>query len=349
VGSNWTLEYSSLDSIRFNLRVCRGRGTQFDPRQFVSEAVALDCDVAVIRLPAGSGTTAKDIAASGFPVVHADTLVYYECVVESREPRKRRSSNATIRYATLEDVEELSSVVYQVFRDYESHYSANQLFDHSVVPAGYAEWAASFVGQLTKHVFVACVGDQIVGFLTSEVADDTVEIVLNGVHPDWSHQGIYGDLIKAVQEYAVHHGLARVIVSTQVQNFPVQRAWRREGFRLYSAYDTYHINTQLHTGAAAAERTIRLHGESPNRSLFDAVRAILIPNRDGGMLTSGITILPLKELAAGDHLVSIRSVRSAGNADQTLLIGKILQDDGSVAAILRVEGGFSISKEQIHP
>jgi acyl dehydratase len=36
-----------------------------------------------------------------------------------------------------------------------------------------------------------------------------------------------------------------MLVSTQVNNFAVQKVWAREGFHLFEAWDTYHVNALL--------------------------------------------------------------------------------------------------------
>ena len=72
--------------------------------------------------------------------------------------------------------------------------------------------------------------------------------------------GIYGDLIRHTQADFASRGFSTMLVSTQVNNFAVQKVWAREGFHLFEAWDTYHVNALL---SAAPEllrsgKTLRL-------------------------------------------------------------------------------------------
>ena len=72
------------------------------------------------------------------------------------------------------------------------------------------------------------------------VVEDTTDIVLNAVHPEAQGQGIYGRLLDRGLALCRAAGQARVTVSTQLPNLPVQRAWVRRGFRLERSLYTLH-------------------------------------------------------------------------------------------------------------
>ncbi|MFT2816903.1 GNAT family N-acetyltransferase [Leifsonia sp. A12D58] len=295
--------------------------------------------MAIIRVPSGNASSLA-IPHLGFTTIHADTLVYYDCDIESVVPRERTNSDIEFRNATLSDIDELSILTRYIFHDYRSHYSANRLFDPSGIPHGYGEWAASFVGQESKQVLLACAANEIVGFLTFEVEDETAEIVLNGVHPEWAGRGIYGDLITLVQEYAAQFHFQRIVVSTQVHNISVQRAWRREGFKLSHAYDTFHINTLFSAGARIAEYRLDLSHEVQADHSAAVMDVVVRAGRDIGLRASNVTWIPLRKIVGGAYFLSIRSVDRRDEPTNSLIVGELRQVDGTLAAVLQAKKHF---------
>jgi hypothetical protein len=58
-------------------------------------------------------------------------------------------------------------------------------------------------------------------------------------------RGVYTDIIRLTKEHFRRRGFARMLVSTQVQNLAVQKAWVREGFFMTEAVVTIHVNALL--------------------------------------------------------------------------------------------------------
>ncbi|MFN5444571.1 MAG: hypothetical protein ACK48V_10115, partial [Crocinitomicaceae bacterium] len=54
--------------------------------------------------------------------------------------------------------------------------------------------------------------------------------------------GIYTDLIRYSKFFFKEMGIHTMIVSTQLNNFSVQRVWTKENFLISHSYDTYHVN-----------------------------------------------------------------------------------------------------------
>lgn len=80
-----------------------------------------------------------------------------------------------------------------------------------------------------------------VGFLCFERnGPDAFEITLNAVHPDTQRQGVYTALLVEAIEQTRRSGAARIIVSTQVNNYAVQRVWGRLGFAHFLSLYTFH-------------------------------------------------------------------------------------------------------------
>lgn len=80
-----------------------------------------------------------------------------------------------------------------------------------------------------------------VGFLCFERnGPDAFEITLNAVHPDTQNKGVYTALLVEAIEQTRRSGAARIIISTQVNNYAVQRVWGRLGFAHFLSLYTFH-------------------------------------------------------------------------------------------------------------
>jgi acyl dehydratase len=228
---------SQSESERFGFKVGRARLTDPDFSALDAEIRASDVDLAIVRVPAGSA----GIGRLTDPCIHADTLVYYQVDLERHVPKELRNSHLKFRAATADDSASLDALIQHTFADYTSHYHANPALDPIDILAGYEEWARGFIGLDDRMVTLAFDGDTLAGFAAWELRDSDAEGVLYGVSPTHSGHGLYGDLIRRTQHEAKSRGATRMIVSTQVQNFAVQKVWAREGFHMFAAWDTHHV------------------------------------------------------------------------------------------------------------
>lgn len=244
---NERLITSPLDSRRFGLHIARARGTPASTRELLADLLASRCDIAIVRVPAATGTAVAALGRHAMQVLHCDTLVYYYVDLTRYEPKAPRNEDLTFRRATPEDREELGRLVAHTFDGYTSHYHGNPLLDPEHILAGYREWGESFLEPGPGSVWVAERGGRAVAFAAcgEDAAASIGEGILYGVAPDASGGGIYGDLIRFTQSDFKRRGFASMKVSTQIQNFAVQKVWGREGFTLSSAWDTFHINALL--------------------------------------------------------------------------------------------------------
>lgn len=252
-----TLEYSRLDSERFDYQVLRGKFDSIDCKAIARKIFESNADIAILRVP----STAKglqNLSRWALPVTHADTLVYYRCDFTRHTPKPVRNSDLEFRKATPKDLPSLRKMISQTFEGYISHYHANSLFAAEQILAGYQEWAEGHTTRADCTLWIAARNGQIVAFAAcAESAEDqTAEGVLYGVSQDESGGGIYGDLIRHTQADFAARGFASMLVSTQVGNFAVQKVWAREGFHLFQAWDTYHINSLLTSGELVYEKAL---------------------------------------------------------------------------------------------
>jgi len=237
---------SPLDSSRFGLKVMRGKFLSVDSKALARNIFDSNCDVAIVRVPSSSSGL-EGISRWALPVLHADTLVYYRCDFDKYQPKLLRNTDLVFRKAEERDMPNLRGMIAETFRGYVSHYHANPLFPREAILAGYQEWAEGHALSEGTTLWVAERAGNIAAFAAcSESRDGKVgEGVLYGVSPDEAGSGIYGDLIRHTQADFAGRGFSTMLVSTQVGNFAVQKVWAREGFHLFEAWDTYHVNAML--------------------------------------------------------------------------------------------------------
>jgi hypothetical protein len=87
--------------------------------------------------------------------------------------------------------------------------------------------------------------NQNIGFATCSIENGEAEGVLYGVMPEASGGGVYSDIIRFTQGFMKDLGVNIMKVSTQVQNYAVQKVWSREGFFITKSLATIHINSLL--------------------------------------------------------------------------------------------------------
>ncbi len=260
------LTHSDLDSRRFGINIARARLDAVTPKALAMEILSSGIDVAIVRLPAGQSSRINDLGNWALPVAHADTLVYYRCDLTRHEPPPLRNDDLDFRIASESDMEALETLVLSTFENYVSHYHANALFSARDILAGYLEWALGHLGDDGRTLCIARRGDRIAAFAACRRIDmDTYEGVLYGVRPEEAGGGLYGDLIRHTQSVARAEGAKTMLVSTQVNNFAVQKVWAREGFHLFEAWDTYHINALMTCGETLRNSELRFTSEDIRR------------------------------------------------------------------------------------
>lgn len=240
---------SALDSNRFGIKVARCQipaGAFVD--DIVSAVIASEASLIILRTDAGNTSALVRLLQLGWPVIHADSLVYYgvDLTTLTREP-----STKDVRLATQTDQEAIQEIAECGFAGYRSHYAANPLLPQKEILAGYVEWAKSRLtpGSLESCTWVVTTEGQVAGFATCDSAADKskVEIVLNAIHPQFSRRGLYGRLLRGILRHYADQSYQRLVISTQLWNYTVQRQWARAGLTMERAYDTYHIDRRLRT------------------------------------------------------------------------------------------------------
>lgn len=245
--SSRILADSAPDSDRFGIKVVRGHLPAAIPvEDVIDEVTASNATLIILRTAAGDSDAIVQLQRRGWPVIHADTLVYYgiDLTILPRGPLPEG-----IRLATGADRDAIHETAENSFAGYRSHYCANPLLPRDKIVAGYVEWAKSRLApeNAGSCTWVMTAEDRVAGFATCDLRPDesTVEIVLNAVHPRFSRRGLYGQLLKGILQHYATLSYRQLVVSTQLWNYTVQRQWLRAGLSLKLACDTYHIDRRL--------------------------------------------------------------------------------------------------------
>jgi ribosomal protein S18 acetylase RimI-like enzyme len=172
-----------------------------------------------------------------------DALVYFQRDLV-RYPIPGEPPLVSVRVAGAGDAEAVCRVAAEGFRGYGGHYHADRRLDRAACDETYADWArrSCLHAEVAEAVLVAEVEGRVAGFLTLRSnGPDEAEIVLNAVLPAFQRGGIYRCLVVEAMRWSRQRGAARLVISTQLTNVPVQKAWVRLGFEPSRAYYTFHV------------------------------------------------------------------------------------------------------------
>ncbi|MGY0650743.1 N-acetyltransferase family protein [Luteimonas sp. A537] len=305
-----TLARSALDSARFGLEVWRAARLDGDPLPGLLDSAA---DVAIYRLPVGSSAPVRALVAQGFDVIDAGVLVYYTLDLARYAARPVVNRDVTISLATAGDDEVVGALVEGSFGGYASHYLANPLFTRSLALAGYREWALRHRSDPGTTTWIARRQGRAIAFASCQ-ADRQAGIANGGIYgvlPSEAGGGLFSDLIRHTQAHYRDLGFGEMRMSTKADNFAVQKVWSREGFHLYAAFDTLHVNAML---SAAARPVATRH--APGAAAGDADGRL--PDGEFAALASqaaGVPLVPVSRstlrlagLAAGrGHVLTVRA------------------------------------------
>lgn len=263
------IHYSGIESARFGYNIHRGICTVVNPKMVSNYIINNNVDVLILRLPIEAQKQVFLLQRMGFPYIVADTLVYYYADLTAVEPESLRNNLEFVPFQPEHKLI-LESLVGEIFPGYSNHYASNPLFRRDIIE-GYQEWACSFLGGdgSGKLGWLVKRDGKYIGFAACCINDTVAEGVLYGVHPQHSGGGVYGDIIRFTQAYFKNAGFPLMKVSTQVQNYAVQKVWVREKFILKESYLTVHINSLLSTSVldrhevhlAVTDSEIRAYGE----------------------------------------------------------------------------------------
>ena len=172
-------------------------------------------------------------------------MVYYSVDFPKYEPQGLINNDLLFEEANSSHFLLIDKLVKAIFKGYTNHYNSNPYLRKDDITEGYVEWVKNYIGGENKKVFLIYRNSEPIAFATCHNQNDIAEGVLYGVLPEHSGGGVYSDIIRYTQKYYQQSGAKSMEVSTQVQNYAVQKVWNREGFKLSRSYATIHINSLL--------------------------------------------------------------------------------------------------------
>ena len=181
------------------------------------------------------------LEADGYQLM--DTLVYYRRPLGPNETKPLPRQGYQIRPAVPSDAGHIRDIARKAFTGYIGHYHADPRLENTDADAAYVEWAENSIRHMADGniALVALEGEQIIGFLTlRQNTPRQFEIVLNGVSPCHQRSGLYTNLLANACFLAHERGGAEIIISTQINNYAVQKVWSKSGMTLYGGYYTFH-------------------------------------------------------------------------------------------------------------
>jgi len=236
---------SEKESARFNMNILRASMESLNLRELGQSIIENQIDLTILRIPCENLPQISKLETLGFSYFQTDTLVYYYVNFDNYTPLELRNKDLSFIQAVSGDAPLLGSLVDQIFPGYTNHYNTNPFIEKHNILEGYKEWVIDFIEKENKYVFLVNKGNKTIGFATCTVENGEAEGVLYGVLPEAAGGGVYSDIIRYTQSFMKDMGIGKMKVSTQVQNYAVQKVWSREGFFMMKSYATIHINSLL--------------------------------------------------------------------------------------------------------
>jgi ribosomal protein S18 acetylase RimI-like enzyme len=126
------------------------------------------------------------------------------------------------------------------FEDYFGQYHISHI-TRDKAPLIYEDWVKDYISTDNEDIIVAKYNDDIIGFLAIDYADRTIEMVLSAVDSNYRGLKVYERMIRFGVELGIDSKKI-LTLSTQFDNYLVQRAWINIGFKPYYSFYLYHIS-----------------------------------------------------------------------------------------------------------
>lgn len=233
-----------LESDRFGVAMARLADPSDDRAELTDLLAQADregTDVISARVNATDLATVRLLEDLGFRIM--DTLVYYRrsLPVDDRGPFD--PGGLVIIDGSVEQAAGCAAIAGRAFNGYFGHYHADPRLSLLAATEVYSDWITRLLTRPSDGQIALCAvrDGRPIGFIVGVRRDGTTsEIVLNAVDPSDQGSGCYGALLRHYLLNTSERLDREVIVSTQLQNYRVQRAWRREGLFLFDSHHTLH-------------------------------------------------------------------------------------------------------------
>lgn len=169
------------------------------------------------------------------------TVCYY---TKELRPKKFQEDELVIKTITKEEKIKYKDQLLQLgrksFENYFGQYHISYV-TREKAPIIYENWVEDYVNTDSEDMILATYGDDVAGFLTLDNEKHTVEMVLSAVNEKYRGAKVYERMIRAGVEFSLTKNKLATL-STQFDNYLVQRAWVNIGFKPYYSFYVMHYN-----------------------------------------------------------------------------------------------------------
>ena len=235
------IEINDLETRRFGITCAKRINMEAALADVNAAARALDVKMISTRVDVSDLSQVHQLEADGYRLM--DTLIYYRRDLERDWEELATTHGCILRPAQRQDAPAAGEVARAAFSGFFGHYHADPNLRSEDADAAYVDWAKNSMVPATDQAMalVATDKDQVVGFLTLRRNSATrFEVVLNAVHPTHQRCGIYTSLLSRGFSLAQEQGSSEMMISTQINNYPVQKVWGRLGMAPEQGYYTFH-------------------------------------------------------------------------------------------------------------
>lgn len=240
MNDDFNVVLSPLEEARFGYRTARAKGVTSKNLPLVLDFCRNNrIQFLISRCNVNNIQAAQAMEKEGFFLT--DTLVYYRRNLLQSIPLPMSASE--IRPLQNGEVVDLSRVAGEAFRNYIDHYHADPYLDKAKCDEVYISWAVNSArNRDDDHELLVAVKDGIICAFSAMRLNSPLEAegVLCGVTMQARRQKIYADLIIESMNWSKGKRRSQMIISTQINNIVVQKVWIRLGFKIYTAYYTFH-------------------------------------------------------------------------------------------------------------
>lgn len=235
------LEVSPYDSERFGIKV--GRCENFHLDDWL--AILASCEqegfqLLVLRVSTDELDTLQTILQAGG--AFCETMVRYRRNLSKSESLDLKE-DYSLREACLDDSDNLIAVSKTAFRDYQSHYQADEKLKEYSSSDIYCSWLSNMLieNKGNRRIVVVERAREVMGFGVSEINAANEGIgVLRGVLPSAQSLGMGISIVRDSINWAKEMKAKRYLCSCQITNKITQLQLSKLGMRYHDSFYTIH-------------------------------------------------------------------------------------------------------------
>ena len=199
----------------------------------------------IIKVPSSNSMLINQLNKANITFLYAGgTVCYYS---NKQNEKVFNDDSLVIKMASTEDKLKYRSDLIELgrksFEKYFGQYHISYI-TREKAPLIYENWVEEYLNDEEDNLFVAFIDNRVVGFMTFNETVYANEIVLGGIDSEFRNKKIYERMIRYITKYSLEKEKITTI-STQLDNFFVQRAWVNIGYKPYYSFYLFHLNANI--------------------------------------------------------------------------------------------------------